>query len=222
MPPTVARLDERHVGGEAQPVRLAAWRFSSSSTTPGSTRAHALVGVRPRARGSGTSTCRAPAPAPIAWPACDVPPPRGVIGTPWRPAMVDGRLDVVARARQHHAERLDLVDAGVGGVERARDAGRSAPRRRASARSSCSSASAIGRCYWLLPRAAIGHTSSTRVAAQRVDLVVEVHGGVAVRRLQRHAVADLQAPRAPAAGRAGRARRRPTRRSGPAGRSAPA
>ena len=37
------------------------------------------------------------------------------------PADRDRLLDVVARARHDHAERLDLVDAGVGRVERARD-----------------------------------------------------------------------------------------------------
>ena len=61
-------------------------------------------------------------PAPIAWPACDVPPPRAVIDTPWRAAIWTVRIDVLARARDDHAERFDLVDAGVGGVERPRDA----------------------------------------------------------------------------------------------------
>ena len=64
------------------------------------------------------SSCR---PAPIACPACDVPPPRAVIDTPCRARDLDGAHDVLARPRHDDAERLDLIDAGVGGVERARD-----------------------------------------------------------------------------------------------------
>ena len=95
--------------------------FRSSSTTPGSTRAQRSSGLisRTRFRYFEVSSTR---PAPIAWPACDVPPPRGVIGTPCRAAICDGADDVLARPRDDHAERLDLIDAGVGGVERARDA----------------------------------------------------------------------------------------------------
>ncbi len=60
-------------------------------------------------------------PAPIAWPACDVPPPRIVSGHRRRAQMRTMRNQVLARPRHDDAERLDLVDAGVGGVERARD-----------------------------------------------------------------------------------------------------
>ena len=53
--------------------------------------------------------------SPTACPASDVPPPRGRTGTP---AFAASRLlHVVAVFGDHHTERLDLVDAGVGGVE---------------------------------------------------------------------------------------------------------
>src|SRR5690606_3282407 len=41
--------------------------------------------------------------------------------TPQRRADGDGFAQRVPRARHHHAEGLDLVDTGVGGVERPRD-----------------------------------------------------------------------------------------------------
>ena len=56
----------------------------------------------------------------MAWPACEVPPPRAVIGHAVPGGDGDGGGDVVARARQDHAARLDLVDAGVGRIEGAR------------------------------------------------------------------------------------------------------
>ena len=56
----------------------------------------------------------------MAWPDRLVPPPRDVIGTRMAPAILHGGDDVVGRTRDDDAERFDLVDAGVGGVELAR------------------------------------------------------------------------------------------------------
>ena len=51
-----------------------------------------------------------------------MPPPRIVSGQPMLGAEPDDANQVVARSRQHDAQRLDLVDAGVGGIERAGNA----------------------------------------------------------------------------------------------------
>ena len=57
-------------------------------------------------------------PGPIDWPACDVPPPRAVIGTPNRPqTRTDGR-HIIRGRRKRDQQRDDLVDAGVGRIER--------------------------------------------------------------------------------------------------------
>ena len=181
MPPTVARLDELTSGAKRRPCGLSA-AFRSSSTSPGSTRAVRSSGFTSstRFRYFDVSSTR---PAPIDWPACEVPPPRGVIGTPWRAATRDGGFDVVARARQHHAERLDLIDAGVGGVERA---GGAVEAHLAGQRVRRSCSSAAGPCAGLLALAARGNRPHGLdvVAAQRVDLVVEVHRRIAVRRAE--------------------------------------
>ena len=55
--------------------------------------------------------------SPTACPASDVPPPRGRTGDSRLRGQPDGLLHVVAVFGDHHTERLDLVDAGVGGVE---------------------------------------------------------------------------------------------------------
>ena len=60
-------------------------------------------------------------PAPIAWPACEVPPPRMVMGQRRRRQIVERAENVLAVSRDDDAQRLDLIDAGVGGIERARD-----------------------------------------------------------------------------------------------------
>ena len=54
------------------------------------------------------------------WPDRLVPPPRGVIGTRISPATCTVATMSSTRARDDDAERLDLVDAGVGAVEAAR------------------------------------------------------------------------------------------------------
>ena len=131
--------------------------FRSSSTTPGCDARPALVGIdlqhavqvlrgvedQPRAdRLAGLRRAAAPRRDRHAVPS-------GIVTAARRPR----------RSGNHHAERLDLVDAGVGGIERARRASkRTSPS--SAARSSRCSASAIG-AYWLFPRAAIGHTAST-------------------------------------------------------------
>mgnify|MGYP003694781269 CR=1 FL=1 len=59
-------------------------------------------------------------PAPMAWPACDVPPPLAVIDTPWRAAIVTA-CTTSSRVRGITTpSRLNLVHAGVSGVQRAR------------------------------------------------------------------------------------------------------
>ena len=78
MPPTVARLAVEMSGAKRRLCgRNAA--FSSSSTTPGSTRAHRSAGFtsRMRLKYFDVSTMT---PLPMAWPACDVPPPLIVNG----------------------------------------------------------------------------------------------------------------------------------------------
>ena len=59
-------------------------------------------------------------PAPIDWPDRLVPPPRGMIARAVLGGGLHGAHDVVARARHDDAERLNLVDAGVGAVQSAR------------------------------------------------------------------------------------------------------
>ena len=59
-------------------------------------------------------------PAPIDWPDRLVPPPRAVIGTPHLAGHLHDGNDVLDRPRDDDAQRLDLVDAGVGAVELAR------------------------------------------------------------------------------------------------------
>ena len=54
-------------------------------------------------------------------PACEVPPPRMVIGQRKRRQISSARRMSSRCLGDHHAERLDLVDAGVGGIERAGD-----------------------------------------------------------------------------------------------------
>ena len=119
MPPSVARLAVEMSGANRSRCGASA-AFSSSRTMPGSTRAHrsSTFTSSRRLRYFEVSTTR---PAPIAWPACDVPPPRIVIETAVTPAGLDDATRSVARLRKHDAERLNLVDAGVGRVERARD-----------------------------------------------------------------------------------------------------
>ena len=62
--------------------------------------------------------------APTVWPHCDVPAPRGKMGTPARHGGLGGANGLVGRARDDDAERLDLVDrrirriaAAIPGVE---------------------------------------------------------------------------------------------------------
>ena len=71
------------VGREAQAVRLQRARSARRARCPGSTQAQrsATFSSRMRLRYFDVSSWR---PAPIAWPACDVPPPRAVIETCWR------------------------------------------------------------------------------------------------------------------------------------------
>ena len=119
MPPIVARLAVEISGAKRSPCGFSC-AFSSSSTMPGSTCAQrsATFSSRMRLRYFDVSSCR---PAPIACPACDVPPPRAVIETPCARGEVDRAEDVLARFRDDDAERIDLVDAGVGGIQGARD-----------------------------------------------------------------------------------------------------
>ena len=53
---------------------------------------------------------------PTVWPHCEVPPPRGNTGTPSSRAIVERRRDVLLVLRHGDAERLDLVDRGIGAV----------------------------------------------------------------------------------------------------------
>ena len=74
--------------------------------------------------------------------------------------MSTARTTASGRSRDDDAERLDLVDAGVGRIERARDlveADFAVDRRFELALQATGSF-----IYWLLPRAAIGQTASTR------------------------------------------------------------
>ena len=86
MPPTVARLAVEMSGAKRRSCGRSA-AFSSSSTTPGSTRTQRSTGFNSRMRLKyfDVSMTR---PLPIAWPACDVPPPSSSPGS-------DG-LDVTA------------------------------------------------------------------------------------------------------------------------------
>ena len=81
MPPMVARLAVEMSGANRSRCG-ASCAFSSSSTMPGSTRAHrsSTFTSSTRLKYFDVSIC---SPEPIAWPACDVPPPRAVIEQPW-------------------------------------------------------------------------------------------------------------------------------------------
>ena len=94
MPPMVARLAVETSGAKRRPCGRSD-AFSSSSTMPGSTRAQrsATFSSRTRLRYFEVSTT---SPAPIAWPPCDVPPPRIVSGQPMPGADADDRDQVVA------------------------------------------------------------------------------------------------------------------------------
>ena len=54
--------------------------------------------------------------APTAWPHCELPAPRGRIGMPSSAAIGDRRAGGFFAAGQHDADRLDLVDRGIGRV----------------------------------------------------------------------------------------------------------
>ncbi len=102
MPPMVARLAVEMSGAKRRPCGFSC-AFSSSSTMPGSTRAQrsATFSSSMRLRYFEVSTMR---PSPIAWPACDVPPPRIVIGQRMRGADADdadaGRRACAGRRRR--------------------------------------------------------------------------------------------------------------------------
>ncbi len=120
MPPMVARLDVETSTGNHRPDARS-WRFSSSSTMPGSTtqvlapassdtsRFRCLLKSMTRAR-------------PTVWPDCEVPPPRGSSGTPSSRAIAMRRAHVVDRLGDDDAQRLDLVVRGVGGIAAAAEA----------------------------------------------------------------------------------------------------
>ncbi len=80
MPPIVARLAVDGSTGKNNPSRFST-RLSSSSTMPGCTRARraAASSETIERRCLLTSTIR---PWLTVWPHCEVPPPRGVTGTP--------------------------------------------------------------------------------------------------------------------------------------------
>ena len=118
MPPTVARLADDTSGANRRWCGRSA-AFSSSSTTPGSTRAHLLVGIdleNPvemlRGVEHQAGADRLPGLR------------RAAASRRDRHAVSRGDPDRAhhrfGRARNDDAERLDLVDAGVGRVQRAR------------------------------------------------------------------------------------------------------
>ena len=103
---------------------------------------------------------------------------------------VDGAHHGLRRSRNHDAERFDLVDAGVGRIQRARDLSKRTSPSMARFELALSATSA----HSLLALAAGGDRPHRfdAVAAQRVDAVVEIHGGIDVRRNEFNAVADLE------------------------------
>ena len=117
MPPMVARLAVEMSGANCRPCGLTCW-LRSSSTQPGSTRTQRSAALISRTRLKYLEQSRM-TPGPIDCPACEVPPPRAVSGTPKRAQTRHGGDDVVRRPGQDDAERHDLVDAGIGGVQRA-------------------------------------------------------------------------------------------------------
>ena len=82
MPPIVARFEVEMSGANRRPCGLSAW-FRSSSTQPGWTRTQRSSALISSTRSKCFEQSRI-TPGPIDWPACDVPPPRAVIGTPNR------------------------------------------------------------------------------------------------------------------------------------------
>ena len=85
IPPSVARLDVDVSGPKPSPNRRAA-RLRSSWTTPGSTRTLCpeISSIAFMCRDVSITS----PPPPAVWPARLVPPPRGITGTPRRPAIV--------------------------------------------------------------------------------------------------------------------------------------
>ena len=119
MPPTVARLAVEMSGAKRNPCGCSA-AFSSSSTMPGSTRAQRSLGshleqaievlgrVDDQAAADRLAGLRRAAAAHRERAAKSR-------------AELDDRDEVVLRPRNDDPDRLELIDAGVGGVERARD-----------------------------------------------------------------------------------------------------
>ena len=119
MPPTVARLAVEMSG-----ANFSRWgsrcAFSSSSTMPGSTRAQRSATFTSSTRLKYLAVSNW-SPAPMACPACEVPPPRAVIGTPCRRAMSIVRTTSSRGSDDDDPGWLDLIHAGVGGVQGASD-----------------------------------------------------------------------------------------------------
>ena len=120
MPPIVARLAVEMSGANWSPSGRA-WRFRSSSTQPGWTRARRPASSISSTRLKYLDVSRI-TPDPIDCPACDVPPPRGDQGHIEAVADPDRRHDVRLGPRYDHAQRHDLVDAGIGGIQGTADA----------------------------------------------------------------------------------------------------
>ena len=115
MPPSVACAEVETSTGNHRPcVRSCA--LSWSSTMPGWTSARRALRRRLRARWLRCFELSITSAAPTVCPHCEVPAPRGRTGTPSSHGDLHARSARVRRARHHHADGLDLVDRGVGGV----------------------------------------------------------------------------------------------------------
>ena len=120
MPPIVACAEVLTSTGNQTPCGRSQ-ALSASSTMPGST--VTVIASRSKAttpfRNLLWSMTSA---APTVCPHCELPPPRGSTGTPSCAADVDRHAHVLVRARNQHADRLDLVDRRVGRIAAARGA----------------------------------------------------------------------------------------------------
>ena len=114
MPPRVQRAWVDGSTGKNSPCGRSA-AFSCASTSPGSTSAVRAAGstcsTRLRYLAQSITSARF-----TVWPHWLVPPPRGSTGTPCSRAIASVAAHVVDGSRHDDADRLDLVDRGIGGV----------------------------------------------------------------------------------------------------------
>ena len=120
MPPSVACADVLNVDREPEAVRPQRGVQRVEHEARLDRRRHRCRG-RPRRRGSRCLLWSMTSAAPTVWPHCELPAPRGRIGTRELAAICERDARTSSSLSRHqHADRLDLVDRRVGRVAPAR------------------------------------------------------------------------------------------------------